>query len=363
MEILPEEIADALRWAPDWLGAAAIFVVALLLAVAAHRLLFGILAGAAASRDLFWRSLVGRTRRLGLLFLIAVAVGFAGRVAPLDPAGAAVTAHATMIIFILLVALGLKTTLDIWMTLHLRQFKLNAPDNLLARKHATQIGILRRVSDILITVFAISAVLMTFDEVRQYGISLLASAGAAGIIVGLALQPFLKNLFAGLQLAMTQPIRIDDALLIEGEWGNVEEITSTYVVVKIWDWRRLIVPLSYFIERPFQNWTREEAALIGAVILHLDYRAPVDAIRTKLDEVLKGTPLWDGKVSNVQVVDARQATIELRILATAKDAPTAWDLRCHVREEIIGFLQRAHPDALPRTRVMIREGEEAPSGG
>jgi len=143
----------------------------------------------------------------------------------------------------------------------------------------------------------------------------------------------------------------------------VEEITSTYVVVKIWDWRRLIVPLSYFIERPFQNWTREEASLIGSVILYLDYRAPIDAIRAKLDEVLKATSLWDGNVSNVQVVDAHETTIKLRILATAKDAPTAWDLRCHVREAIIGFLQREHPEALPRTRLQIHEKDGLPCEG
>jgi small-conductance mechanosensitive channel len=195
--------------------------------------------------------------------------------------------------FIALLAWLAHTALHIWTTVYLRRFKLDAEDNLLARKHVTQARILRRVATTFIVTLAISAALMSFEGVRQYGVSLLASAGAASIVVGLALQPVLKNLFAGIQIAVTQPIRIDDALLVEGEWGNVEEITSTYVVMRLWDWRRLILPLSYFIERPFQNWTREESALIGTVMIYLDYSVPIDAVRKQVEAIVAGSPsVW-----------------------------------------------------------------------
>jgi small-conductance mechanosensitive channel len=194
--------------------------------------------------------------------------------------------------------------------------------------------------------------------VRQYGVSLFASAGIAGIVAGLAARPVLSNLFAGVQLAMTQPIRIDDAVIVENEWGWIEEITATYVVVRLWDWRRLVVPLTYFIEKPFQNWTREGSALIGSVYLYLDYAAPIAAIRAKLKDIAEHSALWDGKVVNLQVSDAKEHTIEVRALVSARSAPAAWDLRCEVREKLIGFLQAEHPEALPRTRAEF--GRHAP---
>jgi small-conductance mechanosensitive channel len=171
------------------------------------------------------------------------------------------------------------------------------------------------------------------------------------------LQPVLKNLIAGIQLAMTQPIRIDDALIVEGEWGNVEEITSTYVVMRLWDWRRMILPLSYFIEKPFQNWTRENADLIGTVMLYLDHTAPVEAIRRKTQEILAASPLWDKRVLAVQVTDFKQTTMEVRILASAASAPRVFDLRCEIREKLIAFLQQEHAHALPRFRTEATESQ------
>jgi small-conductance mechanosensitive channel len=194
---------------------------------------------------------------------------------------------------------------------------------------------------------------MTFSSVRQYGVSLLASAGAAGIIVGLGARPLLSNLFAGIQLAMTQPIRIEDAVIVENEWGWIEEITSTYVVVRLWDLRRMILPLSYFIEKPFQNWTREGSALIGSAFFYVDYAAPVDAIRAKLNEIVKASKNWDGQVAVLQVTDTRERTMELRAIMSARSAGQAFDLRCEVREQLIAFLQQEHPEALPRTRAEI----------
>ncbi len=241
--------------------------------------------------------------------------------------------------------------------LYLRQFRIDVDDNLLARKHVTQVRVLLRAGDVLVVIVTIGAALMTFEPVRQYGVSLFASAGVAGIVAGLAARPVLSNLFAGVQLAMTQPIRIDDAVIVENEWGTIEEITSTYVVVRLWDLRRMIVPLSYFIEKPFQNWTREGSALIGSALIYVDYRAPVGVIRDKLKEIVKNSKNWDGKVVNLQVTDAKEQTMELRCLMSARSAGQAFDLRCEVREKLIDFLQKHHPEALPHARQISFSGD------
>src|SRR5499427_7164694 len=210
--------------------------------------------------------------------------------------------------------------------------------------------VLKRVVSTVVILITAGAALMTFDAVRQFGVSLFASAGVAGLVAGFAARPVLTNLIAGIQLAMTQPIRLEDAVIVENEWGWVEEITSTYVVIRIWDERRLIVPLSYFIEKPFQNWTREGSALLGSVLLHLDYIAPIDRIRQKASEIAAQSKLWNGKVVNVQVTDAKDSAIEVRVLVSASSASALWDLRCEMREKLIAFLQREHPTALPRRR-------------
>jgi small-conductance mechanosensitive channel len=218
--------------------------------------------------------------------------------------------------------------------------------------------VLLRTADVLVLLITVSAALMTFEPVRQYGISLFASAGVAGIVAGLAARPVLSNLIAGVQLAMTQPIRVDDAVVVEKEWGTIEEITSTYVVVRLWDWRRMIVPLTYFIEKPFQNWTREGSALIGSAMIYVDYRAPVGVIRDKLGAIVKASKNWDGNLVNLQVTDAKEQTMELRCLMSARSAGQAFDLRCEVREQLIDFLQKHHPEALPRQRseVAVSDG-------
>jgi small-conductance mechanosensitive channel len=231
-------------------------------------------------------------------------------------------------------------------------------DNLLARKHLTQVRILERSGTVLILVVTAAGVLTTFESVREYGVSLFASAGVAGLVVGLAARPVLSNLFAGVQIAMTQPIRLEDAVIVENEFGWIEEITGTYVVVRLWDWRRLIVPLSYFIEKPFQNWTRHSAALIGSVLVYADYTVPVGPVRDELRRIVSRSKLWDGQVVNLQVTGATDDSIELRALVSAANASAASDLRCEVREELIAFLQREYPRALPkrRTEVTLSEG-------
>ncbi len=347
---------------PPGVASLLVLAAAICLGFIVHRLAFRFLSHLVAGRDLFWRSLVSRSRRPMRLAIMIVALGTASTVAPLSRGQAGALGHVLLICFIALSAWVARTALHIWTTVYLRRFKLDAEDNLLARKHATQTRILGWVANVLIVTVAFAAVMMTFEGVRQYGVSLLASAGAAGLVAGLALQPLLKNLFAGIQLAVTQPIRLDDAVLVEGEWGNVEEITSTYVVVRVWDLRRLILPLSYFMEHPFQNWTRESASLIGTVTIYLDYGVPVEVLRTKVKEIAAASPLWDRKVVAVQVTDFKQEVMEVRILVSASNSGRAFDLRCEVREKLAAFLQAEYPHALPRRRTDLVGVPDAVAG-
>lgn len=195
--------------------------------------------------------------------------------------------------------------------------------------------------------------MLTFENVRRLGAGLLTSAGIAGIIIGFAAQRSLANLLAGFQIAFTQPIRIDDVLIVENEWGKVEEITLTYVVVRIWDQRRLVLPIHYFIETPFQNWTRTTSELIGTVFIYTDYTLPLEPLREELNRILESSPLWDKRVSVLQVTNATERTMELRALVSARNAPDAWDLRCYVREKMIEFVKANYPECLPKTRASL----------
>jgi small-conductance mechanosensitive channel len=306
-------------------------------------------------------SVFTQMRGVTQLGLLIVAMIVAIPVAPFDPLTAYWLARLLLIAVISLIGWAALTALKIAADLYLRRFRIDTDDNLLARKHLTQVRVLMRTADVLVVIVTIAAALMTFEPVRQYGVSLFASAGVAGIVAGLAARPVLSNLFAGVQLAMTQPIRIDDSVVVENEWGTIEEITSTYVVVRLWDWRRMIVPLTYFIEKPFQNWTRETSALIGSAFIYVDYHAPVEAVREKLNEIVKQSKLWDGRVVNLQVTDAKEGTIELRCLMSANSASHAFDLRCEVREKLVDFLQKQYPAALPRQRAEVAMAE-APIG-
>lgn len=226
-------------------------------------------------------------------------------------------------------------------------------DNLRARQARTQIIFLKKLAIFIIVILAVSVVLLSFEGVRQYGATLLTSAGVAGLIVGFAAQKTIANLLAGFQIAFTQPIKIDDAVIVEGEWGWIEEINLTYVVVKIWDLRRLVVPITYFTEKSFQNWTRTSAQILGSVYLYTDYTLPVNELRNKFDQVLEETDMWDREGKSVQVTDTSERTMTIRMLMTAKNSPTAWELRCHVREQIIAWIQENYPACLPRTRAEI----------
>jgi len=247
----------------------------------------------------------------------------------------------------------------------LDEHRIDVEDNLSARKIYTKVSVIRKIANIIIIIVAVASILMMFDSVRQFGTSILASAGIAGIVLGLAAQKTLGNLIAGIQIAISQPIRIDDVVIVEGEWGRIEELTLTYVVVRIWDLRRLVLPINYFIERPFQNWTRTSADLLGTVFLHVDYTIPVSVLRKEFRHILDGHPLWDGKVCIVQVTDATPQTMELRLLLSTADASTGWDLRCEVREKMLAFIQKEYPGSLPRVRAEmhpIAEGFDPVSG-
>ncbi|MBX5438012.1 MAG: mechanosensitive ion channel [Thermoflavifilum sp.] len=233
------------------------------------------------------------------------------------------------------------------------KFDVHAVDNFKARKIHTQLQFLHRVFSVIIIILAISAILLSFKSVRNIGTGLLAGVGVSSIIVGFAAQNMLANLFAGLQIAFAQPMRIDDIVVVEGEWGRIEEITLTYVVVKIWDLRRLVLPITYFTQKPFQNWSRTSTDLIGTVFIYADYSLPVQAIRDELDRLLAQHPLWDGKVKAVQVTDTSEHTMQVRILVSASDSDKTFNLRCDVREKIITFLQQHYPQCLPHARVEL----------
>jgi small-conductance mechanosensitive channel len=231
------------------------------------------------------------------------------------------------------------------------RYRIDLADNLSARRVQTQIEVLHRIVVVIVVVVGVSIMLMTFPTIKHIGMSLLASAGLAGLIVGMAMKSTLSSLIAGIQIAFTQPIRIEDVVVVEGEWGKVEEIGTTYVVVRIWDLRRLVLPLSYFIEHPFQNWTRSSADLLATAFLYVDYSVPVEEVRAELRHIVESTSLWKGEVCVLQVSDATEHTLQLRALVDARDSGTAWDLRCYVREKLIQFLQEKHPNALPRVRA------------
>jgi small-conductance mechanosensitive channel len=348
-----------LGWLPDPVVAVLIILFAAVVAVIVHRVLRILVRRSFERRSPALFSALTEMRGLTRLALLVLAMFIAIPAAPIESSTKILLAHILLMAIIALIGWASITALHIAAAFYLRRFQLDAADNLLARKHYTQVRVLLRSADVLIAIITIGAMLMTVPGVRQYGISLLTSAGVAGLVAGLAARPVLSNLFAGVQIAMTQPIRLEDQVIVEGEFGNVEEITSTYVVVRLWDLRRLIVPLTYFIEKPFQNWTRESSTLIGTVLIYVDYRAPVGIIRAQAEQIVKASKLWDGRVVNVAVTEFTKDCMEVRILASAANAGNTFDLRCEIREKLIDWLQREQPAALPRARS---EAQLPPSG-
>ncbi|WP_304068391.1 mechanosensitive ion channel family protein [Pedobacter glucosidilyticus] len=240
----------------------------------------------------------------------------------------------------------------------LHSYSLQKDDNLRERRILTQLQFIRKFFVAFIIILTIAAVLFSFEGMRKIGAGLLTGVGIGGIIIGFAAQKSLGNLLAGFQIAFTQPIRIDDVLVVENEWGRVEEITLTYVVLHIWDQRRLILPINYFIEKPFQNWTRTSSDILGTVFIYTDYNIPLDALRQEFIRLLNHTPLWDKKVQIIQVTDAKEQTIEIRALMSAGNSSKAFDLRCYIRENLIDFIQKNYPDSLPKLRASFSSESE-----
>lgn len=345
-------LQQTLGFMPGWIVGLGLMCVAILCALILHKLIRALAKRAIGARRSLAVLILEATSGPTRLALCLAAVAVVMPAAPLNDELRGDLTHLFAVGSIALIGWISMRAVDLASTQYLLRYH-DIAENLPARKHVTQVRVFKRVIDTIVVIVAVSAALMTFDSVRQYGVSLFASAGAAGLVVGLAARPLLSNLIAGVQIAVTQPIRIEDAVIIENEWGWVEDIASTYVVIRLWDWRRMVVPLSYFIERPFQNWTRDGASLIGTVLLHVDYAADVPRIRERLEKAVRESRLWDGAVVNLQVVEADPRTIQLRALVSARNAPQSWDLRCEIRETLVAFLRNEMPEALPRDRADI----------
>jgi small-conductance mechanosensitive channel len=355
------EWRDYVAWAPDGLVGLAMLALAALLALAIHRTLIRLLLRLLRDRRPHLRSFLSSTTGLTRLALVVLALFIVLPAAPFDFEVESAVAKVLLVTAIGLFGWTAVIVVDMTADLYLKRFEPNAYD-LYARKHLTQVRVLARAIDTIVIVATVGAALMSFESVRHYGVSLFASAGVAGLVAGLAARPLLSNLFAGIQIAVAQPIRIDDSVQVENEVGSVEEITSTYVAVRLWDLRRLIVPLTYFIEKPFQNWTRESTRRIGAMSLHVDYTAPVERIRAKAIEIVQASPLWDGQDVKLQVTEAHERTIELRVIASARTSGDAYDLTCELREKLVDFLQSEIPSALPRVRQQALSGPPSAPG-
>jgi small-conductance mechanosensitive channel len=340
-------------WAPDWAFSLALIAAFAALAGLFSGVVFRVSMRLAARRDVFWAQVLATAKPRFRLFLMILAAGVASNLAPLPDGWGALLRHALLVAFILTVGWMAVGALDVASRLYLRRFDLESGDNLAARKHVTQVRILKRVAAVLIAVVTAGLAMMTIGTVRQWGVSLLASAGAAGIILGLALQPFLTNIIAGVQIAMTQPIRIDDAVVVEGEFGRIEEINGAFVVVRLWDQRRMVVPLTWFIQKPFQNWTRQASDLLGTAFIWVDYDAPISAMRAKLEEIVRASPHWDGEKVALHVTDLSERAMQVRCLASAADSGKLFDLRCEIREKMVAWLQAEHPGSLPRDRLDV----------
>ena len=342
----------------DWLWTGGVAAAAIVLGLAAQALLFFVLSRVASRKELVMNSLLrygrGPARLVLPLLVLVLAIPFV----PLSPVVVAPLHHAIQIGLIASVGWLAITMLEVFEDLVLSHHAANVADNLAARRIRTQVRVLQRVAMILIGLITLAVMLMTFPNIRHIGDSLFASAGVAALVAGLAARSTFGSLIAGVQIALTQPIRLDDVVIVEGEYGWIEEITTTYVVVRVWDLRRLVLPLTYFIEKPFQNWTRTSADLLGTVFLYTDYTVPVEEVRQELQRVLQSSSLWDKKAWGLQVTDSKEHTLELRALMSATDSGRAWDLRCLVREKLIEFLQKQHPECLPKTRGELLEVSE-----
>jgi len=313
---------------------------------------------AQASYSLF-RSFIKRFNRVLSVFISLVVFNSLMPLMSFSPKTLIIVSKITEVLLISCFAIILIRAINVLEDYLYHRFDINKANNLRERKIQTQIVFLRKLIIAIIIIFALAIILLNFDNMRKIGAGLLTGVGVGGIIIGFAAQKSLGNLLAGFQIAFTQPIRIDDVLIVEGEWGKVEEINLTYVVVNIWDKRRLVLPIQYFIEQPFQNWTRTTSELLGTVFIYTDFSVPVQKLREHLSFLLKDHPLWDKKVDVLQVTDLKEQTVEIRCLMSCRNAGEAFDLRCYVREKMIEYIQDYFPGSLSKTRIELQQTSES----
>lgn len=343
--------------AQNWhslLWSAIVLAIAIVVALCIHFVVFWVLRRLARRKGaLLDQSLVRHGRRPSrwIFPLVAILIVLPGLSLPAKLMSALehVTGVSLIAAIAWLVILSSEVTSDVLSG----RYRVDVADNLVARRIQTQFEMLHRVVVVLVCIVALAIALMTFPPIKHIGMSILASAGLAGLVVGLAMKGTLSNLVAGVQIAFTQPFRLGDAVVIQGDWGWIEEIGTMYVVVRIWDLRRLVLPLSYFLDNPFENWTRTSAELLGHCFIYTDYRVPVEDVRKELRRIVESTPLWAGKVCVLQMSDLFETTAQLRALMDARNSSDAWDLRCYVREKLIQFLQEKYPESLPRYRAEL----------
>jgi small-conductance mechanosensitive channel len=334
-----------------WLISGAILAGAIAAALVVHFALFFVVERVLRRKGTNSESLLAkRAKKSTCLIFPLLALVLAAPLAPIPADLKSILEHALGLGVIASIGWAIIILTELAGNIIFARYSMDSPDNLSARRIRTQTQVLQRIATLTVGIVTASVMLMTFPAVRHLGVSLLASAGLAGLIVGMAARSTLSNLIAGIQVALTQPIRIEDAVVLEGEWGWIEEINTTYVVVRLWDLRRLVVPLSYFIEKPFQNWTRTRADLLATAMIYVDYTAPVQELREELHRILESTELWDKRTWALQVTDATERTIQIRALMSARSGPAAFDLRCHVRERLVQFLREKYPLALPKQR-------------
>jgi len=329
-----------------------IFIIPILLGLIAHSIIFFVLGSAAKHRPtILYSSLIRHTKSSARWFMVFFSLNLAlPLVKTLVPENVFEIVRSILApLIIASLSWLLIKLINVLEDMVLNHYHFEK-ESMRARTIKTQFQLLKRILTIVIVIFATGAILMTFDRIRQLGTAILASAGVAGIIVGVAAQRTVANLLAGIQIALTEPIRLDDAVIVEGEYGNIEDINLTYVVVKLWDNRRMILPIVYFIEKPFQNWTLVHTNLLGTVFLYVDYSIPVEEIRSELHRLLKESPKWDGTAWGMEVTNLKESVMELRALISARDSGDLWDLRCAVREKLIDFVQKKYPGALPKIR-------------
>ncbi|MDH3209987.1 MAG: mechanosensitive ion channel family protein [Burkholderiaceae bacterium] len=346
-----DQLFDVIK---PWLVSMGLLAALIAAGLVLHAILYAVARRVATHiRGSFDELLISHTRRPARVLLPLMLVTFTWPSLQLATDTPAIGHRVLSIAFIAVGAWFIVAVLAAMVDWVTQRYRVDVDDNLRAREIQTKALVLKRIATLVIIVVGSALVLLQIPGIENVGASLLASAGLAGIVVGIAARPTVANLLAGIQLALTQPIRIDDVVIVEGEWGRIEEIRNTFVVVRIWDLRRLMVPLSHFIEKPFENWTRVTADLLGTVFVYVDYTTPIEDVRRELKTILESSELWDGKVWNLQVTDTTERTVKLRALMSASDASTAWDLRCYVRERLIEYLQRQHPEALPRARADV----------